>query len=128
MLQTYCRFLHEYPPVEPQPAGSSTAAGGVATNAPPGAVARGEEENEQVAGDRAGAAHPDTTSNEDTWPSVPFSMSYVWHTIERGAQMLIFALTMGLAAVAMSTTLWMVSTPWIAWRILRWMCPPVNFV
>ena len=63
---------------------------------------------------------------EETVANEPFSKSYLWLTIKGGRDRLIFAFTMGLASVIMSMILWIVSTPWIAWRILRWFHPAVS--
>lgn len=74
--------------------------------------------------ENGGIRKPATDETND--PRVPFSMSYVWLTIEGGIQKLLFASTMGLTAVALSALLWVVSTPWIAWRLLRWAYPAVS--
>ena len=69
---------------------------------------------------------PHVREDEETVANEPFSKSYLWLTIKGGRDRLIFAFTMGLASVIMSMILWIVSTPWIAWRILRWFHPAVS--
>lgn len=56
----------------------------------------------------------------------PASMSFNWHTIEETGNRLLFSLTMGIASLVMLVGLWIISVPWISWRIVRWVFPPVR--
>ncbi|CBN74318.1 Ankyrin Repeat Transient Receptor Potential Channel [Ectocarpus siliculosus] len=49
----------------------------------------------------------------------PFSTTHQWKTLEGGLQRLEFAFTFGVAAVGLSTILWIVSVPWVAWCLHR---------
>lgn len=51
---------------------------------------------------------------------IPATSTYAWFTFEGFIQRGAFALTMGLAAVALSSLLWVISLPWVAWSLLRW--------
>ncbi len=52
-------------------------------------------------------------------PPKPFSATYLWDAwmgfVHRG----LFSVTIGATAVAASAVLWIASSPWLAWRILR---------
>eukprot|EP00903_Cladosiphon_okamuranus_P019883 g18275.t1 len=50
----------------------------------------------------------------------PFTSSILWYTLEGLMQRLMFALTMGVAALLLSALLWMLSLPLVAWNIVRW--------
>lgn len=51
---------------------------------------------------------------------IPATSTFEWFTFEGFLQRLTFALTMGLAAVALSALIWIISLPWVAWSLLSW--------
>lgn len=57
---------------------------------------------------------------------LPASQTHEWKTVEGGFQRLGFACTLGLAALVVTSILWMVSVPWVAWCLLRWARPAVS--
>lgn len=50
----------------------------------------------------------------------PITSMYWWHTFDGVMQRFAFAFTMGSAAVVLNALLWLLSMPWIAWRLVRW--------
>ncbi|CAN0376362.1 unnamed protein product, partial [Ascophyllum nodosum] len=50
----------------------------------------------------------------------PATSTYGWFTFEGLLQRGAFTLTMGVAALALSALLWIISLPWVAWSLLRW--------
>ncbi|CAB1096081.1 unnamed protein product [Ectocarpus sp. CCAP 1310/34] len=50
----------------------------------------------------------------------PITYTYGWHTFDGMLQRLLFASTMGLVAVTLNALLWVLSLPWVAWRIVCW--------
>eukprot|EP00752_Nemacystus_decipiens_P009021 g8052.t1 len=60
--------------------------------------------------------------SEESFDSVykPFTSSFLWYTMEGLMQRVLFALTMGVAALLLSALLWTVSLPFVAWNIIRW--------
>ncbi|CAN0416249.1 unnamed protein product [Ascophyllum nodosum] len=52
----------------------------------------------------------------------PATSTYGWFTFEGFLQRGAFALTMGVAALALSALLWIISLPWVAWSLFRWFC------
>ncbi|CAM9548053.1 unnamed protein product, partial [Ectocarpus fasciculatus] len=50
----------------------------------------------------------------------PITSTYGWHTFDGTLQRLLFASTMGLVAVALHALLWVLSLPWVAWRLVCW--------
>lgn len=73
---------------------------------------------------------PTNSGHSPTSKFIPITSTSEWSTFEGFLQRLTFALTMGLAAVALSALLWIVSLPWVAWSLLswfhRWDRPPVR--
>lgn len=63
-------------------------------------------------------------ASSDAFPT--FSSTTRWRSIEGAINRLIFACTMGVVAVVLLSVLWVVSLPWIAWRIFRWRFPRVR--
>lgn len=53
----------------------------------------------------------------------PVTSTYAWFTLVGFLQRLTFAGTMGVVAVAMSGVLWIISLPWVAWSLVRWVVP-----
>ncbi|CAM9885508.1 unnamed protein product [Ectocarpus fasciculatus] len=51
---------------------------------------------------------------------VPITSTYGWHTFDGMLQRLLFAFTMGLVAVALNALLWVLSLPWVVWRLVSW--------
>eukprot|EP00752_Nemacystus_decipiens_P006636 g5966.t1 len=51
----------------------------------------------------------------------PITAMYWWRAFDGMVQRFAFAFTMGLAAVALNALLWVLSMPWIAWKIVRWL-------
>lgn len=56
----------------------------------------------------------------------PFSETYLWDVWMKAAHRAIFAAIIGTIAVAASTVLWIVSSPWVAWCIISWRFPVVR--
>lgn len=56
----------------------------------------------------------------------PFTSSFFWYTMEGFLQRVMFALTMGVAAVMFSALLWTVSLPLVAWNVVRWVASKVG--
>eukprot|EP00903_Cladosiphon_okamuranus_P014653 g13587.t1 len=54
----------------------------------------------------------------------PFSTTSRWKNCDDHIQELEFALTLGGTAVGLSTVLWVLSVPWVAWCMLRSVRPP----
>lgn len=48
----------------------------------------------------------------------PVTLTYKWFTFEGMLQRIIFAFTLGLAAVVLLSFLWTISLPWLAWSLL----------
>lgn len=76
----------------------------------------------------------------DTWPMfrcklrqegegfVPITATYGWHTFDGTLQRIFFVLTMGLVAVGLNALLWVLSLPWVAWRLVCWVSYEVREV
>lgn len=56
----------------------------------------------------------------------PFSTTPEWDALDSYVQSAIFALTMGAAAVVLSTILWTLSVPWVVWCLWRLVLPAVS--
>lgn len=54
----------------------------------------------------------------------PITATYRYRTVDGAVQRLFFAGTMGLVAVIISSILWVMSIPWVGWKILCWMQEP----
>lgn len=51
---------------------------------------------------------------------MPITATHGWHTFDGTLQRLFFVLTMGLVAVGLNALLWVLSLPWVAWRLICW--------
>ena len=50
----------------------------------------------------------------------PVTAMYWWRTFDGTMQRVAFACTMGSTAVVLNALLWLLSMPWIAWKLFKW--------